>query len=69
MAAAGMAKKKGAKNKATRKQIPVVWYHTEGHPDFHRVTDSADKVDYPKLTDIIRAAALCVWRLANVRDY
>ena len=52
-----------------RKQIPVVWYHTEGHPDYHRISDTADKVDYPKLTDIIRAAALCVWRLANVRDY
>ena len=52
-----------------RKQIPIVWYHTEGHPDYHRVSDSADKVDYTKLTDIIRAAALCVWRLANVRDY
>ena len=52
-----------------RKQIPIVWYHTEGHPDYHRVSDTADKVDYPKLTDIIRAAALCVWRLANVRDY
>ena len=52
-----------------RKGIPIVWYHTEGHPDYHQVSDSADKVDYRKLTDISRAACLCVWRLANVRNY
>ena len=52
-----------------RKGVPIVWYHTEGHPDYHRPTDSADKIDYPKLTDIARAACLCVWRLANVRSY
>ena len=52
-----------------RKGVPIVWYHTEGHPDYHRPSDSADKINYPKLTDIARAACLCVWRLANVREY
>ena len=52
-----------------RKGIPIVWYHTDGHPDYHKVTDSTDKVDYRKLTDITRAALLCVWRLANERKY
>ena len=45
--------------------IPIVWYHTEGHPDYHRPSDTADKIDYEKLTDITRAAFLCTWRLAN----
>ena len=45
--------------------IPIVWYHTEGHPDYTRPTDHADKVDYLKLTDITRAAYLCAWRMAN----
>ena len=45
--------------------IPIVWYHTEGHPDYHRPSDTADKIDYEKLIDITRAAFLCVWRLAN----
>ena len=48
-----------------RKGIPIVWYHTEGHPDYHRPSDSSGSIDYPKLTDITRAALLCVWRLAN----
>ena len=45
--------------------IPIVWYHTEGHPDYHRPSDTADKIDYEKMTDITRAAFLCAWRLAN----
>ena len=48
-----------------KKGIPIVWYHTEGHPDYHLPSDSADKIDYEKLTDITRAAFLCAWRLAN----
>lgn len=52
-----------------RKGVPIVWYHTEGHPDYHRPSDSACKINYPKLTDIARVACLCVWRLANVRNY
>ena len=45
--------------------IPIVWYHTEGHPDYHRPSDTADKIDYEKMVDITRAAFLCTWRLAN----
>lgn len=45
--------------------IPIVWYHTEGHPDYHLPSDTADKIDYEKMTDITRAAFLCTWRLAN----
>ncbi len=48
-----------------KKGIPIVWYHTEGHPDYHRPSDTADKIDYEKMIDITRAAFLCVWRLAN----
>ena len=45
--------------------IPIVWYHTEGHPDYHRPSDTADKIDYEKMIDVTRAAFLCAWRLAN----
>ena len=45
--------------------IPIVWYHTAGHPDYHRPSDTADRIDYEKLVDITRAAFLCTWRLAN----
>ena len=52
-----------------RKGIPIVWYHTEGHPDYHRPSDTADKVNYSKLVEITRAAYLCLWRLANEASY
>lgn len=49
--------------------VPIVWYHTEGHPDYTRPSDHADKIDYAKLTDITRAAYLCAWRMANVKNF
>ena len=52
-----------------KKEIPIVWYHTEGHPDYHQTSDTADKIDYDKLQDITRAAYLCTWRLANEKSY
>lgn len=52
-----------------RKGVPIVWYHTEGHPDYHCPSDTADKVNYIKLLEITRAAYLCLWRLANEESY
>ncbi len=49
--------------------IPIVWYHTDGHPDYHRPSDSSDKINYKKLLDITRAAYLCAWRMANEPQY
>lgn len=35
------------------KDIPVLFFHTGGHPDYHKPTDDADKVDYESLKGII----------------
>lgn len=35
------------------KDIPVLFFHTGGHPDYHRPTDDADKVDYLSLKRIL----------------
>ena len=51
-----------------RAGVPVVWYHTEGHPDYHLPSDSADRINYRKLADITRAAYLCVLRLAGAEQ-
>lgn len=51
-----------------RAGVPVVWYHTEGHPDYHRPSDTAERINYAKLTDITRAACLCVLRLAGAGE-
>ncbi|MBG6236258.1 Zn-dependent M28 family amino/carboxypeptidase [Pedobacter sp. CAN_A7] len=36
------------------KDIPVLFFHTGGHPDYHRPTDDADKVDYISLQGILK---------------
>ncbi len=48
-----------------KRDIPVIWYHTDGHPDYHMPSDHADKINYPKTVDITRAAYLNLWNMAN----
>jgi hypothetical protein len=45
--------------------IPVAFYTTGLHPDYHRVTDSADKIDYPSMQIIAKNVAAAGWVLAN----
>lgn len=48
-----------------RNKIPVLFYHTGQHADYHRVTDNPDKIDTIKLSKIARLAFLTTWELAN----
>ena len=47
-----------------KRDVPVIWYHTDGHPDYHMPSDHADKINWPKMLDITRAAYLSLWHLA-----
>lgn len=49
-----------------KRDIPVIWYHTDGHPDYHQPTDHADKINWDKLLDITKASFLNMWNLANL---
>lgn len=51
------------------RDIPIIWYHTDGHPDYHEPGDAAGKINYPKVADITKSAFLNVWRLANEKSY
>ncbi|AWW00282.1 M20/M25/M40 family metallo-hydrolase [Arcticibacterium luteifluviistationis] len=35
------------------KDIPVMFFHTGGHPDYHKPTDDPEKVDYESLAGIV----------------
>ncbi|QTV05000.1 M20/M25/M40 family metallo-hydrolase [Faecalibacter bovis] len=35
------------------KDIPVLFFHTGGHPDYHKPTDDSDKIDYQSLKLIL----------------
>jgi Zn-dependent M28 family amino/carboxypeptidase len=49
--------------------IPVIWYHTDGHPDYHQPGDEASKINWNKLVDITKASYLNMWNLANESKY
>ncbi|WP_398455483.1 M20/M25/M40 family metallo-hydrolase [Sphingobacterium thalpophilum] len=36
-----------------KKNIPVLFFHTGGHPDYHMPTDDAEKIDYEALKAIL----------------
>lgn len=48
-----------------RKEIPIMWYHTGGHDDYHGPFDHADKINYTKMTAIVKASFSVLWQLAN----
>ncbi len=36
-----------------KKDIPVLFFHTGGHPDYHKIGDDAEKVEYDALRQIL----------------
>lgn len=51
------------------KNIPIIWYHTDGHPDYHMPGDHADKINWDKLVNITKASFLNMWNLANEKSF
>jgi len=49
--------------------IPIIWYHTDGHPDYHAPSDEASKINWNKLIDITKSSFLNMWNLANEKEY
>lgn len=52
-----------------KREIPIIWYHTDGHPDYHQPSDHANKINWSKLVNITKAAYLNLWNMANIDDY
>jgi Peptidase family M28/PA domain len=49
------------------KNIPAFWWFTGFHPDYHHITDTAEKIDYVKMNKILQLAYLSAWRFADDR--
>lgn len=45
--------------------IPIMWYHTGGHAEYHQPGDQAEHIDWQKLEAIIKNSFLTLWELAN----
>lgn len=46
--------------------IPVIFYFDGTHVDYHRPTDTVDKIDFDKMTQITRLVFETGWRIANL---
>lgn len=45
--------------------VPVIFYNTDSHADYHRPTDTAEKINPDKVARIARLAFLVAWEVAN----
>lgn len=45
--------------------VPAVWFHTGLHPDYHTPRDDPDRIEYEKMTRIVRLVHRTSWRVAN----
>lgn len=51
------------------KGVPVIFYNTDLHADYHRLSDEADKINYEKVVDITKLAFLNLWNMANLDTF
>jgi len=51
-----------------REGVPVLFYNTNGHGDYHQPTDDFDKINFEKIARIGRLAFLVAWQAANFSD-
>jgi len=45
--------------------VPATFFHTGLHPDYHRFSDTPDRINYAKMEKIARLVYLTSWNLAN----
>lgn len=49
--------------------IPIIWYHTDGHSDYHQPSDHADRLNWDKIVEITKASFLNMWKMANEKSF
>lgn len=48
-----------------QKGVPIIFYFDGIHEDYHKVTDSVDKIDFEKMEKVVRTIYATAWELAN----
>jgi len=46
-------------------EVPVLFFHTGLHPDYHRPTDTPEKINYSKMEKVVRLVFLSSWAAAH----
>jgi Zn-dependent M28 family amino/carboxypeptidase len=60
------AKARGSDNASfSGRNIPVLWFFSGIHPDYHTPGDEIDKINFNKLTGLTKIVYLNLWKLAN----
>lgn len=48
-----------------KKDIPILWYHTDWHPDYSQPSDHSNLLNWEKIIEITKASFLNAWNMAN----
>lgn len=48
-----------------KKGIPIIFFFDGVHEDYHRKSDTADKIDYQKMEKVTRTIYMTTWEIAN----
>jgi len=48
-----------------KNNIPVIFYFNGVHEDYHKTTDTIEKIDFEKIKNITRLIFLTAWEIAN----
>ena len=51
-----------------KKGIPAIFYFNGVHDDYHKPTDTPDKIDYPQMAKRAQLAFAVAWELANAAE-
>ncbi len=49
------------------RRVPALFLFAGFHPDYHRTSDTADKINYPKLEKVVKLVYLAITDLGNAR--
>ena len=50
------------------KGIPIIFYFNGTHADYHRATDTPDKINYPMMAKRAQLVFYTAWEMANRND-
>ena len=48
--------------------VPALWFFTGFHPDYHHVTDTVGRIDFIKMTKIVRLSYLTLFDIADEKQ-
>jgi Zn-dependent M28 family amino/carboxypeptidase len=48
-----------------RKGVPILFYFSGLHPDYHRPTDTVDRINFPEMEQRARLVFYTAWEMAN----